>query len=76
MSVPAASVGGRRGGSLMIPVLIACVALAVLLLLPRLSQSEAPATSPVRTDAANGTARSGWARRITVRDSRMLTFAN
>jgi quercetin dioxygenase-like cupin family protein len=58
MSVPAASVGGRRCGSLIVPVLIACVALAVLLLLPRLGQSEAPAASTVRSSAATGTTRS------------------
>jgi hypothetical protein len=58
MSVPAASVGGRRGGSLAVPVLIACVALAVLIFLPRLGQSDAVTAPTARngTTAANARA--------------------
>src|SRR5207249_2920126 len=58
MSVPAASVGGRRGGSLVIPILIACVALATLIFLPRLGQSDAVSVPAGRTGAAATAARS------------------
>jgi hypothetical protein len=51
MSVPAASVG-RRGGSLAVPILIAVVALAALILLPRLGQSDSVAL-PVAHNATS-----------------------
>src|SRR5690242_19458931 len=54
MSVPAASVGGRRGGSLVIPILIACIALAALIFLPRLGQSDAASVPTARTGPAAG----------------------
>ncbi len=58
MSVPAASVGGRRGGSLVIPSLIACVALAALIFLPRLGQSDSVSVPAARTGAASAGVRS------------------
>jgi hypothetical protein len=59
MSVPAATVGRRRTGAVAIPVLIAIVALAALILLPRLGQIDRAAapTSP----AAAGVGASGRA---------------
>jgi hypothetical protein len=56
MSVPAASMG-RRGASPAIPILIAVVALAALILLPRLGQSQAVAEPVAGASAASATGR-------------------